>query len=307
MPVTTKYTMMQQVQNLLNGGDPSASARVQPAYIMKIIEQLINKKLKADYFNVHIPSGETIPDGCMIATYEKIPVERYKGKSRAFLPAIPVSLPRGMGVFYVAPFIKSEYLEVNKLVATPYSSSVIKLSWTPIDHAQIYRLERATDQGFTENVTTLYTGIDLLFSDGGLSAATTYYYRVKAVSDDYIDSDWVMAVCTTLQDAIIAKLSTPDMKVSVMSAYSLQPVWSAVANAQFYFLERSTDPYFATPTVAYYGPLTYFTDTDLLPGTTYYYRVTAIAAGYLTSDVAYASQTTKRAGVFDSTFDNTFN
>jgi hypothetical protein len=306
MPITTKYTMMQQVQNLLNGGDPSAAARIQPAYIMKMIEQLINKKLKADYFAVHIPSGETIPDGCMIATYEKIKVERYKGKSRAFLPAIPVSLPRGMGIYSVSPFIKSEYLAANILTATPYSSSVIKLSWTPIAHAQTYWLERADDAGFTQNVTVLYTGIDQLFSDGGLSASTTYYYRVKAVSDEYIDSDWVMAVSTTLQDVIVGKLSKPDMKVSVMSAYSLEAVWSAVANAQFYFLERSTDPYFATPTVAYYGPLTYFTDNDLLPGTTYYYRVTAIAAGYLTSDVAYASQTTKRAGIFDSTFDNSF-
>lgn len=308
MPITTKYTLMQQVQNLLNGGDPSAAARVQPAYIMKIIEQLINKKLKIDYFNTHLPSGETIPDGSAIATYDKVPVERYKGRySRAMLPATPISLPRGMGIYFVGPFIKTEYLAENKLAANAYSSTVINLTWSAIDHAENYILERADDPGFTVNLTPLYAGKSLFFVDSGLTYSTVYYYRVKGISEEYNDSQWVIAMATTFQNITSQKLDKPTMKASVISSYSLELIWTEVPNAQAYFLERSTDQYFSTADVAYYGSNTYFTDINLNPGTTYYYRIVAIAGGYINSDVAYASQSTRRAGFFDNTFDNTFN
>ena len=59
--------------------------------------------LKADHFQVNMPAGDTIPNNCMVYTYDNVPVTVYKtSKSRATLPSIPVSLPRNMGVLHVS-------------------------------------------------------------------------------------------------------------------------------------------------------------------------------------------------------------
>lgn len=195
MPVTTKYTLMEQVQQLLGG--QSAATRATPAYIKKLIEQVANRKLKAAYFNETLAAGENIPNGLVIATYTKIPVERYGDRSRAFLPAIPKALPRGMGIYSVRPHIKTEYLANTELAATAYSGTIVKLVWKPIQNATGYVLQRSTGPGFTSPV-TLYTGNGVIFSDENLQPLTPYYYRVKGVSDDYMDSSWQIVSCTTL-------------------------------------------------------------------------------------------------------------
>lgn len=106
---TSKYVLAEQVMNLLKGGDASASTSVKMPVIIKTLEQLINGSLKVDYFSTHLPAGETIPGDLVLATYENIPVEKYKGTfSRAKLPAQPISLPKGMGVFFVGPHVENE-------------------------------------------------------------------------------------------------------------------------------------------------------------------------------------------------------
>lgn len=47
--------------------------------------------------------GDFNPDALMIATYDERPVEEYKDRSKIKLPVYPMSLPMGMGVWYVAP------------------------------------------------------------------------------------------------------------------------------------------------------------------------------------------------------------
>lgn len=98
--MATKYYLAEQVRRILTGGDPSAPA-VKLQEIMGAIGQVINRKLKADVFQVTFASGDTIPDNYIVATYDNIPVEVYKGRSRAKLPAVPVALPKGMGIYHV--------------------------------------------------------------------------------------------------------------------------------------------------------------------------------------------------------------
>ena len=57
--------------------------------------------MKFEYLSVTLPSEETIPEGLVLASYDNVPVERYKGVSRARLPAMPISLRRGMGIWFV--------------------------------------------------------------------------------------------------------------------------------------------------------------------------------------------------------------
>lgn len=99
---TTKYKISEEVQRLLKG-NPIISARVHINDIKLLVEQVSNQLLKADFFNVNMADGDTIPNNCMIFTYDSVPVTTYKTTlSKCSLPSIPISLPRNMGVFHIS-------------------------------------------------------------------------------------------------------------------------------------------------------------------------------------------------------------
>lgn len=99
---TTKFKIAEQIQRLLKG-NPTISSRVHKNDIKLLIEQVANQLLKADFFSVNMPEGDTLPSNCMIFTYDNVPVTVYKTtKSKATLPSIPISLPRNMGVLHVS-------------------------------------------------------------------------------------------------------------------------------------------------------------------------------------------------------------
>jgi hypothetical protein len=100
--MTTKKKIAEQVQRMIKG-NPIISARIHINDIKLLVEQVANQLLKADYFAVNLPEGDTIPNNCMIFSYDSVPVTTYKTtKSRAKLPSIPISLPRNMGVLHVS-------------------------------------------------------------------------------------------------------------------------------------------------------------------------------------------------------------
>lgn len=99
---TTKKKMSEQIMRLLKG-NPTVSSRVQEADVRLLIEQIANQYLKADYFQVNLPEGDTVPNNCMIFTYENVPVSPYKtGLSKATLPSMPINLPRNLGVLHIS-------------------------------------------------------------------------------------------------------------------------------------------------------------------------------------------------------------
>ena len=100
--MTTRKKIAEQVQRLL-AGNSTINTRVHINDIKLLIEQLGNQLLKADHFAVNVPEGDTIPNNCMVFSYDAIPVTTYKTtKSKAVLPAIPISLPRNMGVLHIS-------------------------------------------------------------------------------------------------------------------------------------------------------------------------------------------------------------
>lgn len=195
---TTKYMLAEQVMSLLKGGAPSAPSNIKMPAIIKLLEQLINANLKINHFNTQMAAGETIPEGTVLAMYDRIPVEPYKRNfSRAKLPAIPVSLPRDMGIYFVGPHVPNQQLESNIISTAKVSSTQINIGWTVIENATSYYLERATNAAFTENVTPLYTGALLVFSDTNLTPATNYWYRVLGRAALYNDSIFSISTSTT--------------------------------------------------------------------------------------------------------------
>lgn len=54
------------------------------------------------FIDTTLPSGETMPESTMIATYEGIAVTSLgNGKSKATLPVVPITLPKNMGIYLV--------------------------------------------------------------------------------------------------------------------------------------------------------------------------------------------------------------
>ena len=72
------------------------------------------------------------------------------------------------------------------LNGTVVSSSRIDLSWTDnASNETSFYIERATDSSFTQNLVTNSVGSNMTsYQDTGLSASTTYYYRVRASNID---------------------------------------------------------------------------------------------------------------------------
>lgn len=100
--MTTKSKLAEQIQRLLEG-NTIVNGRIHKNDIKLLIEQVGNQLLKADHFAINVPEGDTIPNNCMVFTYDNVAVTTYKTtKSKATLPAIPISLPRNMGVLHVS-------------------------------------------------------------------------------------------------------------------------------------------------------------------------------------------------------------
>lgn len=103
MATPTKFFLMEQVRYKLKAGYPNVLNVVQKEDIMAVVGQKINSILKLQYFTETLALGDSIPNNLMIATYEDVPIETYGGKKCiATLPAMPVALPRNMGVYMVS-------------------------------------------------------------------------------------------------------------------------------------------------------------------------------------------------------------
>jgi hypothetical protein len=100
--MSTKFRISEQILRLMKG-NPTVESRFHRKEVELLVQQVSNQLLKAEHFNVNMAGGDTVPPNCMIYTYESVPVTTYKTtKSKAELPAIPINLPKGMGVFHVS-------------------------------------------------------------------------------------------------------------------------------------------------------------------------------------------------------------
>jgi hypothetical protein len=99
--MSTKRTLSDQILRRLGAGNPSVASKVHPLEIDKAVEQVLNAKLRVQHFE-SLGLDSNIPEGCVLANYEAVPVISWNGISKSTLPAIPVSLPKNMGVFRIS-------------------------------------------------------------------------------------------------------------------------------------------------------------------------------------------------------------
>jgi hypothetical protein len=100
---TTIGRISEQIQRIVNGGDPSSDNQIQLQEIKLLVGQVCNKLLKMERFTMNIPEGDYGVNASIIATYDNIPVTQYKDRAKSVLPTAPISLPKNMGVWAVSP------------------------------------------------------------------------------------------------------------------------------------------------------------------------------------------------------------
>ena len=177
------------------------------------------------------------------------------------------------------------------LTATAQSSSSIKLTWMAVTGATkyyVYRSASATGTFAKVGEATVAT-----YTNTGLAANTTYYYKVSAVNAGGASA---MSAAVTLK-TLAAKPATPTgLAAAAQSTSSIKLTWTAVTGATKYYVYRSAS---ATGTFAKVGEATAatYTNTGLTANTTYYYKVSAVNAGGEGVQSAAASAKTLAPGL----------
>jgi len=147
MPQTSKKLISDQVLYRLSGGRPDSGFPIDERDIWKAIDQKINAQFKLHYLDTTLPSGETIPENTMIATYENIEVTAtINGKSKSILPVIPISMPKNIGIYMVydpaypdRPFIPLQRGQGSLLKADSLLSNMMgQISYEPKNNYVVY-------------------------------------------------------------------------------------------------------------------------------------------------------------------------
>jgi len=160
---------------------------------------------------------------------------------------------------------------VSNLNIISYTKSNLVIDWTDAAGETGYRLERSPNG--TTNWTTVSDSISKnvpIYSNTGLSTATTYYYRVvtKDAAGDAATSA-VVAGCTRLD-------APTNLHVTDASYAGISLAWNSVTAATSYRVERSTDGGTTYSTLASGVTSTSYTDASVTWGQEYYYRVVGV-------------------------------
>ncbi len=196
--------------------------------------------------------------------------------------------------------VSQTQLAASTLSFSGVSSTAVTLTWTTIANASGYLLQRATDNAFSANVATVYSGTALTTTRTGLSPSTVYYYRAKATGTGYYtDGNYSPVVSVTTSTPVGAST----LSLNGAAGTQITTVWTSVTNAAGYTLQQAMNSAFTTGvTTVYVGTATTFTQTGLTPQTVYYYRVNATGNGTLTdgaaSPVLSATTTPQTAGPY---------
>jgi hypothetical protein len=167
------------------------------------------------------------------------------------------------------------------LAASAFSSTQIRLTWTDNDTAeQGFKIERSAGVGSTGFTQIATVGANVTsFSNTGLTASTSYTYRVRAY-----DSDGDSGYSNTASAATPAAAGPPNapsnLTATAVSRSQINLAWADNAGIETGFIiERGKGPAGAFTQIATVGAnVTSYSNTGLAADTAYRYRVYAYNA-----------------------------
>lgn len=128
------------------------------------------------------------------------------GGSLAYFIALATALSMTLTAYPVGAAVSTPVVKLAPTLGTPVltgatgtgAAGTDHMTWVAVPNATNYVLDRATNVGFTTGVTLgVYSGPLLVFNDSGLTAATQYFYRLRAQGAGYTDSAYGTASATT--------------------------------------------------------------------------------------------------------------
>jgi fibronectin type 3 domain-containing protein len=161
-------------------------------------------------------------------------------------------------------------------LAAAGGNAQVSLTWTAPGGATSYNVYRGTTSG-GESSTAIVMGISTTsYTDTAVTNGTTYYYEVKAVNAGGA-SGYSNEAHATPQ---VAAPSAPTNLTATPGNATVILSWTASSGATTYNAYRGTTAGGENSTaIATSISTTTYTDTTVINGTTYYYKVAAVNAG----------------------------
>ena len=162
------------------------------------------------------------------------------------------------------------------LTATAVSSTQINLAWT--DNASNetgFAIERSPDGTTFTPLATVSANVTT-YQNTGLTASTTYHYRVRA-TNGVGPSGW--SNVANAQTTGTAPAAPTDLTATAVSSSRIDLAWTDNStNETGFAIERSLDGATFTPLTTVGANVRTYANTGLTVATTYYYRVRATHA-----------------------------
>ncbi len=181
------------------------------------------------------------------------------------------------------------------LAASAIAYNQINLLWTDnANNESNYRVERSLDGFNWTEIATLPAGT-VSFSSTGLSASTTYSYRVRASnSAGYSGYSNTASATTPAAPALTPPAAPANLAASAVSSSQINLSWSDLSSNESGFeIQRSTDNYTFGQIASVGAGVTSYSNTSLTANTTYYYRVRAVNSAGSSAFSSVASATTQ--------------
>lgn len=198
--------------------------------------------------------------------------------------------------YLVNPNVPSQPTDLSAIAG----DAKVDLSWTAVDSATSYNVQRATTAGGPyETITSNIT--EATYNDTGLTNGTTYYYVVTAVNTLGESSPSNEASATPFKPE--TKPEAPINLTALGGDSKVDLTWSATEGANTYTVKRSTTAGGTYTAIAENLTFTNYSDTDVTNRTTYYYIVTAINDAGESDSSNEASATPQESGTPEPTGD----